>query len=583
MANNPNNDAFVQMQKARMDFFNLWRHNNPICQNYDRRARQPVLDALQFPRAGQWPGHVRRTTFPQLYRIVKSSHKGPEEHRRRAQRHATALDGVLKFADLRVGRILGWGGLGIACEVEGTKAHGEPLKVVCKVALHDSEKEAMSIEKGWHILLAGARHIVQRVVLEERHPVPAGSRHRDDRQTQSQPVGDRAEGQNPASLARSQSVGSNGDLLYRRQVMNDVRSFNRRMLRTQLDEREDLLFIEFMRRGDLYNAIGKVSMSGVDFPNQVLWPILDCLFKGVVAMAFPNVWHAEDQDPEHENVPQRTEVLDDSLWEPNQVDGTLVHFDLDPQNILVGDYDDDEHSVLPVVKIADLGLCHDVDILMRTNALDMWGTRKIGKFHIYTPEQFTPEWDYITGAPIAEPDGDKGTAGNYHWWTNMYQVAQVMWQLITLHSIECPPVAEAYTINLPDGTTETRWSYGMLMLDPTYDTIGIDRDLRELIMLCMSHVPSHRPTMKFIDTALKEKLRRLGEQPAEHRELVQQFCEQLWTEAPPPAQQPATLAGVAAAQAAAAPLSFQQGATQANFQAQQYSASDPVEERRRAG
>lgn len=68
-----------------------------------------------------------------------------------------------------------------------------------------------------------------------------------------------------------------------------------------------------------------------------------------------------------------------------------------------------------------------------------WRARLCGKQEYYTPvndpyldasrvgadneqEQFTEEWDFVPGAPYWR---DEPTAGNYHWWTNMYQAAHV--------------------------------------------------------------------------------------------------------------------------------------------------------------
>jgi serine/threonine protein kinase len=349
-------------------------------------------------------------------------------------------------------------------------------------------------------------------------------------------------------------------------------------MREQLDARDDLLFIEFMRHGDLYGCLSKASMGDTPFPNQVLWQIFDCLFRGVIAMAYPGMWHKLGEDPEHHNIPQRTASFHD-LWDPDPVNNTMVHFDLDTKNILIGDFDEDEHSIIPVMKIADLGLCQNVDLRFRNDAYKMWSTRRYGKINIYTPEQFTEEWDWVKRTPISEPGAERGTAGNYHWWTNLYQVAQVMWQLITLHSLECPPVAMPCDIELPDGTREIRWSYGTGLLDPHFD--HVDRDLRELVMLCMSHNPMERPTMPYIDAMLRENVYSQG-QSAEERKAAQGFCVQLFADPPPPAREPATLTGVAAKSQSeawgppAAPppgpskvapsMSFRKGATRANFQ-----------------
>ncbi|KAH8904774.1 kinase-like protein [Coniochaeta sp. PMI_546] len=534
MAEYHNEARLLYLQKTSTDFFHLWRAGYDEAQKYDRQKRAAILRHMRFPRSGEWVGHQEMNWGPPLHRIVKKARRRRDRYRDQANRNAMALDQNLQFADLRVGRILGWGGLGIACEVDGTKPNGETLKVVCKVALHGTEQEAMAKEKRNHIETAGARHIVQRVVLEENpRRTTSSSREGRSKKPRASTLGSVGEG-----VAEMTDVD-------RARVMEDVRNFNRRMLRKQLDARDDMLFIEFMQRGDLYGCLCKASMSDTPFPDQLLWQIFDCLFKGVIAMAYPGIWHNPEEDPEHHNVSQKTESCE-HLWELDQVDSTMVHFDLDPQNILIGDFDGDEHSILPVVKIADLGLCLNVDIRFRNDPHRMWAARRRGKFTIYTPEQFTEEWDYVRRTPFSEHGVQKATAGNYHWWTNLYQVAQVMWQLITLHSIEYPPVAVPYDTELPDGTLETQWSYGTGLLDPHYDYV--DRDLRELVMSCMNHNPTDRPDMPHIEEVLREKIHRQGEMSAEERKAVQDFCVQLFADPPPPAAVPATLSAVAAAQ-----------------------------------
>lgn len=527
----------LYIQKRNTDFFNLWREGDEQVYNYDGDRRQHVLRQMPFPRRGRWPGHRKKNypngSRPYLYRIVKQrSHIGPDSRRVAAEDVAAGLGAALQFADLRLTKILGWGGLGIACAIEGHRASGEPIKVVYKAALDD---EGMAEEKRNHILMAGAKHIVQRVVLADTAE----------------------EVQEPAGRNRQ-----------------------------RMDASGEILMIEFMRHGDLSGILGKASVSNTPFPDLVLWQIFDCLFRGVVAMAFPGGWCWGDVDPENEQIKQQTECCE-GRGMLNAVSNTMVHFDLDPLNVLVGDFDE-EHSAAPVVKIADLGLAQNIDMQVRLKSQKMWRLRQYGKVNIYTPEQFAEEWDYIAGAPIYHPDRtERETAGNYHWWSNMYQVAQVMFELITLCHLEWPPVLEQYYEDLADGSKGKRWSYGTALLADEFD--HVDLTLRQVVAACMNHNPLERPLMAELDEVIREHVG-THEPSAQERLEVQHFWDRILGEPPSAAEsQPADLAGVvAAAEAAAAqatprlaaqvqsvpgrgqdapPLSFCPGATRVDFRA----------------
>ncbi|KAJ9156789.1 hypothetical protein NKR19_g4191 [Coniochaeta hoffmannii] len=491
--------ARIDYQKTHTDYFDLWRAGDGRAFQYDKQLRQVVISYLVFPRPGRWPGHgasVAQGRRTRPYRIQKlRTSDGPQSNRRLADKVAERMEQMLAFGGLRITKILGWGGQGIACAVEGEKANGEPIKLVCKASLGS---KGIHEEKLNHILMAGAKHVVQRVVLADR-PEEKETAHGQSRET--------------------------------------------------MDLDETLFFIEFMRRGDLKGILNKAAVRKTPFPNRVLWQILDCLFAGVVAMAFPNKWHDPRADPISEQMPQRREVPT-GQWDLNATEETMVHFDLDPLNVLVGDFDDGEHSTAPVVKIADLGLARVVDLDFRLDWEDMWGARRCGKVDIFTPEQFAEEWDWINYVPYMHHDAmEKETAGNYHWWTNMYQVAQIMWQLITLCHLEWPPVLEEYWDTHPDGSVKRSWTYGGALLRDEF--IHVDMDLRWLIAQCMSHSPFDRPSMGDIDWAIQRHFDRPGPS-ADERLAVRSFWEAMDGDpSPPAASQPANLAGVAAAAAKA--------------------------------
>ena len=73
-------------------------------------------------------------------------------------------------------------------------------------------------------------------------------------------------------------------------------------------------------------------------------------------------------------------------------------------------------------QIGDLGLGEIYNTRQRRDARKVWSRRMAGKDYLYTPEQFTEEWDWHTGAPAA--DGAP-TAGNYRESMNVWQIGWV--------------------------------------------------------------------------------------------------------------------------------------------------------------
>ncbi|ROW06576.1 hypothetical protein VMCG_04264 [Cytospora schulzeri] len=154
-----------------------------------------------------------------------------------------------------------------------------------------------------------------------------------------------------------------------------------------------------------------------------------------------------------------------------------------------------------MVQIGDLGLSASFTQNDRRDLLKIMRARTFGKDIIFTPEQTTKDWDYLDTAPILlnEP-----TAGNYDWWTNLYQVAHVMWQLITGLRPVVPPECSREEFTRPDGTSFYAWTYGGLVLDERYGYT--DRDLRKIVAQGMAHQPSDRPTMTELEAIILDKI-----------------------------------------------------------------------------
>ncbi|KAK4171814.1 hypothetical protein QBC36DRAFT_198478 [Triangularia setosa] len=55
----------------------------------------------------------------------------------------------------------------------------------------------------------------------------------------------------------------------------------------KLDDYQQTLILEVLRRGTPESRICRMCLSGQPFPNKVLWMVFDCFFKAVLVMAYP--------------------------------------------------------------------------------------------------------------------------------------------------------------------------------------------------------------------------------------------------------------------------------------------------------
>ena len=200
---------------------------------------------------------------------------------------------------------------------------------------------------------------------------------------------------------------------------------------------------------------------------------------------------------------------------------------------LIGDFGlpDEDHGTVPVVKIADPGLSEVVDRSFRRDERKLWSYRPCGKPDFFTPEQFTPEWDHEASRGLYQLSLQE-TAGNYQWWTNLYQVGWVMWCLITKCLPPMPPVASPYVYPVEDESNDTiqGHSYGVHIYARDYRTF--DRRLRDLIVRCLDHNPTKRPHMKYIERAIAANLRRADLREKESDEELMRNARRIFGEPP---------------------------------------------------
>ncbi|KAI0159848.1 kinase-like domain-containing protein [Xylariaceae sp. FL1272] len=299
-------------------------------------------------------------------------------------------------------------------------------------------------------------------------------------------------------------------------------------------DRKDLLVLEYCENGDLQNLIYRLNEQNEDVPNRVLWSFWLCLVRACIGMQYPvHKFHpgrkAKTPEPENHPPPQPNLLPGIDLGATGKRVGTdlfegepsvrrrwavrrIVHFDIDPKNILITGYEphtrDREHGIIPRLKIGDFGLTDEVKPNKRNEYYNE--RRPYGKFGYMAPEQWGVEWDYIRqrdGSMINKngPEiGEQQIAGNYGSWTNVWQIAMVMWQLITKFKAPMPPQIQSNT-QTANGVIPVHCC-PLLLDDPRYQ--WVDVEMRETIARCLAYEPLSRPRPRLLLQAALKGIRK---------------------------------------------------------------------------
>lgn len=174
---------------------------------------------------------------------------GPRDREPWARARSKWLEKKLRAIKMRHIKTLGWGGLGVVNLFEQQRPDGELLKVVCKVDI-DGNKKNLVDEIQAHIATAGAMHVSQRI--------PPGYLGRPN----GKPI--QTEGGIETNLLMM--TVSDDEEMARTGGMPD----------THVWDSDQVLFLEFMSRGDLRKTATKISTSvtdGGNFPPLALWHI----------------------------------------------------------------------------------------------------------------------------------------------------------------------------------------------------------------------------------------------------------------------------------------------------------------------
>ncbi|KAL2285779.1 hypothetical protein FJTKL_07504 [Diaporthe vaccinii] len=321
-----------------------------------------------------------------------------------------------------------------------------------------------------------------------------------------------------------------------------------------IDDDRTMLTLEFMKNGDMHHLIAKLARTNDSVPQPILWRIFFCLVRGCIAMYSPprsitlpdgTLLPEEQWRPVHG--PDMEETLPAQTSDSMPTGWNFIHYDLDPQNVLIGDMDGGEHSVAPVFKISDLGLgkCRpdrDPDL---TTPLGSWKWRQMGKIIYLLPEQYHKEWDYIQKFPPLESEPPQ-VAGQYGPWSNIFQAALSMQNLITKVTVPYPPIAmgplnDPAGAHLFDSAARVRDSRGNPL--PSFYTHGynlasepgLDEDFMHLLLRCLADMPVDRPSLWELNWVMTNKERSPGWAiPENDPDGIRAWCDRLFRDPPAP-------------------------------------------------
>ncbi|CEI65330.1 hypothetical protein FVEN_g6244 [Fusarium venenatum] len=276
-------------------------------------------------------------------------------------------------------------------------------------------------------------------------------------------------------------------------------------------ERMGCAVFEYAPYGDVWKYMEAFFPGKKEFPNQVLWGIMECYTLGIATVSYtPTFEEGSTFEQEYKRAEELDKVEDlldhaETAWYSTHD----VHLDLEALNVLIGE--DPSHEYQPVFKLHDLGAfseCMRAQWRTTTEA-KIWGLRHFPKSHAVTPEQISKEWDNL---PIRLPPKDarrqfcgeifeKGTkcAGRFGTWTNVFLIARVMESMITREIMRYPfrpaPHKKA------DGS-EGPQTYGWRLQEQRH--AWVDPELRDLICMCLYENPGDRPSPLNMLRAIKK-------------------------------------------------------------------------------
>ncbi|KAI5924783.1 kinase-like protein [Camillea tinctor] len=523
------------------------------------------------PRTSKWgQGRPQQYVRPrrQPNRLLDDS-PGDERLERVRRRFRSANRFFQKKGKMEMVRPLGWGGLGLTIQYRYTNI--EPaMNLVLKIALEGWDDQSLQAEEEMTRQVSRAAHCIQAIPPEKigmrpKEPFRFKALNFADSSDEGKSSGEESRGEEPKKkrkTRRQMILEDTQQMRIKRQAQQDravrwqhrwderkrrlearekrwaaqaakgqPRTRNDREDREwQLDNR-DFLLLEFAEHGDLANFIYKCNELNEMVPNRVLWSFWLCLVSACVAMEYPpRKFHPLRHDPnppETKGLPtmgftnfngeNRGKRLGNDLFEdvphPSRrwAGRGQVHFDIDPQNVLIFGTDpttlDDEHKTIPRLKLTDFGVASRIK--RNKSNLYYWCQRSTGKTDYLAPEQFGPDWEHVAVRTRSGPEiSEQPVAGNYGSHTNVWGIALTLWQLMTRLCVPFPPQ--------PSSDPKEPVSY-CRVINSRADLAYIDQDLKNTINQCMMHRPGDRPSLLTLMNQAKEGITRRYEGESDRR------------------------------------------------------------------
>ncbi|KAK8075148.1 hypothetical protein PG997_009811 [Apiospora hydei] len=125
------------------------------------------------------------------------------------------------------------------------------------------------------------------------------------------------------------------------------------------------LMFEYLAHGDLRELIYRLNepqpnipVDSVQIPARLMWRIFLCLTRACIGLAWPRLT-ADEAPVMARNLQPMPEKVE-RIGPTDPV--SIVHFDFDPSNVLIGDFRDNirEHALQPVFKLGDFGLVEEI-------------------------------------------------------------------------------------------------------------------------------------------------------------------------------------------------------------------------------
>ncbi|OTB03545.1 hypothetical protein M426DRAFT_23703 [Hypoxylon sp. CI-4A] len=191
----------------------------------------------------------------------------------------------------------------------------------------------------------------------------------------------------------------------------------------------------------------------------------------------------------------------------------MMNLAADNQEVLVGNLDPVEHGSVPRLKLTDFGLATSV----KQNKGNQYylEKRRYAKEGYFAPEQFGVDWEHVHATTERGWElSESLVAGNYSYATNVWGIALVLWQCITLFRTPRPPEPQP-------GSPVT---YAALIMDAEqYERV--DLDLRQTIAECMRHDPGERPSLQQLLQQAQQGVTRTfpGESDAEIQSWISKY------------------------------------------------------------